>query len=195
MSGGNCGNDKDGRPVGYAVQAGCDYPGCTAKIHRGLSYVCGGEHGGGEEGCGKYFCSAHLVVDDVKKHALCLRCFSVVAGERLNRDYRDHIPATLAAPEKSDPTPEVVDGQTAGILDLAAYKRRKQPVCPAAEIREESIAKARNFVSSLENGEAIGFLLIVQMKEGAPRFQAGGELTCADGLWLIEQLKKQLLND
>ena len=53
----------------------------------------------------------------------------------------------------------------------------------------ESIAKAPD--PGEQPGERRGdqFLLIVQMKR-APRFQAGGELSCADGLWLIEQLKK-----
>ena len=180
MSWANCGVDQEGRPIGYAVDAECDHPG-GCKIDRGLSYVCGGMHGGGEEGCGKYFCPEHLHVSDQKRHALCLGCWQAVAGV-----------AVRAVPNSAPP--EATDGQAAGVLDLAAYKRRKEPVSPAAEIREESIAKARNLVNILEKGEATGFLLIVQMKEGAPRFQAGGELSCADGLWLIEQLKKQLLN-
>ena len=190
MSWANCGVDQEGRPIGYAVDAECDHPGgCKVKIDRGLSYVCGGMHGGGEEGCGKYFCPEHLHVNDQKQHALCLRCCTAAAGNALNKKYRDHIPVV-----PNSAPPEAIDGQAAGVLDLAAYKRRKEPVSPAAEMREESIAKARNLVNSLEKGEATGFLLIVQMKEGAPRFQAGGELSCADGLWLIEQLKKQLLN-
>ena len=56
----NCGNDKNGRPIGYAHEAVCDHPGCNEKIDRGLSYACGGMHGEDEYGCDKYFCSAHL---------------------------------------------------------------------------------------------------------------------------------------
>lgn len=190
MSWANCGQDKDGRPIGYAVLAGCDHPGgCDAKIDRGLSYVCGGMHGGGAEGCGKYFCPAHLHVSDKKQHALCLGCWESVAPERLHKDVRQE--AIQRMQELPDATPQE---QPTDILDLAAYKRRKEPVFPAMEIREEAIAKARTLVTSLERGETTGFLLILQMKDGAPRFQAGGALSCADALWLIEQLKKHLLN-
>jgi hypothetical protein len=49
-----------GRDIGYGVPALCDYPGCGAKIDRGLGYVCGGQPYGGEHGCGLYFCGQHL---------------------------------------------------------------------------------------------------------------------------------------
>lgn len=48
-----------GRPCGYGVKAICDFPGCTTKIDRGLAFVCGGMHDGGEHGCGGYFCEEH----------------------------------------------------------------------------------------------------------------------------------------
>lgn len=48
------------RDIGYGVPAICDHPGCDEKIDRGLSYVCGGEPYGGEDGCGLYFCSKHM---------------------------------------------------------------------------------------------------------------------------------------
>ena len=48
------------RDIGYGVPAICDYPGCGEKIDRGLSYVCGGEPFGGDDGCGLYFCGKHL---------------------------------------------------------------------------------------------------------------------------------------
>ncbi len=47
------------RDIGYGVPAYCDHPGCGEEIDRGLSYVCGGTHRGGEHGCGLYFCSKH----------------------------------------------------------------------------------------------------------------------------------------
>lgn len=47
------------RDVGYSVPAFCDAPGCSEVIDRGLSYVCGSEPFGGEQGCGLYFCEAH----------------------------------------------------------------------------------------------------------------------------------------
>ncbi len=59
-----------GRDIGYGVPAWCDYPGCPAKIDRGLSYVCGGQPFGGERGCGLYFCDRHLLACS----SLCDRC-------------------------------------------------------------------------------------------------------------------------
>lgn len=47
------------RDIGYGVPCICDCPGCKKKIDRGLSYVCGGEPYGGENGCGLYFCAEH----------------------------------------------------------------------------------------------------------------------------------------
>jgi hypothetical protein len=33
--------NHEGRECGYAVAATCDHPGCTARIDRGLGYLCG----------------------------------------------------------------------------------------------------------------------------------------------------------
>lgn len=73
MGWGHCGHDDDDRPIGYAITATCDEPGCSAKIDRGLAYACGGMHGGGKHGCGRYFCPAHLVVGGASEQ-LCAAC-------------------------------------------------------------------------------------------------------------------------
>lgn len=75
----NCGEDSKGRPIGYAFAATCDHPGCLVKIHRGLSYACGGMHGEGEFSCEGYFCEAHLYMtgldfDTRDDHQLCAAC-------------------------------------------------------------------------------------------------------------------------
>jgi hypothetical protein len=51
----------DGREVGYAIEAECDFDGCTTMIDRGLGWVCGTMHGSGntEWGCANYYCSEH----------------------------------------------------------------------------------------------------------------------------------------
>lgn len=54
------GINQEGREVGYSVEAICDAPGCEAEIDRGLAYVCGDMHDGGDYGCGRYFCGKHL---------------------------------------------------------------------------------------------------------------------------------------
>lgn len=61
------------RDIGYGVPATCDHPGCGERIDRGLSYVCGGDAYGGDEGCGLFFCGRHMFVG-AKRPQLCLRC-------------------------------------------------------------------------------------------------------------------------
>jgi hypothetical protein len=56
----NCGEDKNGRPIGYAHSSVCDHDGCNKEIDRGLSYACGGMHGDDEYSCEKYFCYEHM---------------------------------------------------------------------------------------------------------------------------------------
>lgn len=54
---------SDGREAGYGFAADCDKPGCTARIDRGLGYLCGDSPEGwqqaGSWGCRFYFCGAH----------------------------------------------------------------------------------------------------------------------------------------
>jgi hypothetical protein len=68
------GEDKDGRDIGYGVPALCDHPACNTEIHRGISYVCGGEPYGGDRGCGLHFCTSHLLYTP-KFGQLCERCY------------------------------------------------------------------------------------------------------------------------
>jgi hypothetical protein len=77
MSWGHCGEDSKGRPIGYAVSAKCDCPGCDADIDRGLAYACGGMHGKTELGCEEYFCETHLyyTVEDKEEFTrICTSC-------------------------------------------------------------------------------------------------------------------------
>lgn len=70
--------DDGRRDVGYGVPATCDYPGCGARINRGLSYVCGGQPYGGSNGCGLFFCEEHRSFsnDDSIEGMLCDRCLN-----------------------------------------------------------------------------------------------------------------------
>lgn len=74
----NCGEDTQGRPIGYAHEATCDFPGCDAKIHRGLAYACGDMHGDDEISCEKYFCEAHrrgeVVTSQGDHKSVCAEC-------------------------------------------------------------------------------------------------------------------------
>lgn len=91
----DCGNDSQGRPIGYAFEATCDHPECNAEIDRGLSYACGGMHGevavsNGQGGdfyptCEKYFCPEHLVMLEadfdghVTLRGVCMACYKGIA--------------------------------------------------------------------------------------------------------------------
>ena len=63
-------DEKWQRDVGYGVPAICDHPDCNELIDRGLSYVCGNDMFGGENGCGLYFCEKHAPGPD----QICERC-------------------------------------------------------------------------------------------------------------------------
>lgn len=63
------------RDIGYGVPATCDHPRCSAKIDRGLSYVCcEAQPHGGETGCGLYFCSEHKRSYRGDHGPMCARC-------------------------------------------------------------------------------------------------------------------------
>lgn len=66
----DCGDDSQGRPIGYAHEALCDFEGCDKQIDRGLAYACGGMHGedNPEGACEGYFCYEHL-----ESHGCCLQ--------------------------------------------------------------------------------------------------------------------------
>ncbi|MER7794921.1 hypothetical protein [Streptomyces sp. NPDC097640] len=59
--------------AGYAVEAMCDRPDCTAKVWRGLDALCGQTPGGDEFGCGGYFCDADLYLAPEGQNGY--RCF------------------------------------------------------------------------------------------------------------------------
>jgi len=64
------------RDVGYGVPAYCDHPGCKAEIDRGLVFICGGAPGGGDDGCGLFFCNDHLLLATRKPGQRCERCWN-----------------------------------------------------------------------------------------------------------------------
>jgi hypothetical protein len=77
MMGWSFGINSEGREVGYAIVATCDYKDqdgikCTSVIDRGLAYCCGDMHDGGDYGCGEYFCYDHLNITE--KGQLCEEC-------------------------------------------------------------------------------------------------------------------------
>lgn len=79
MGWGNFGKDSRGRNIGYVFPAKCDHKGCKERIHRGLSYACGGMHGENERDCEGYFCGKHLrSVEDpyetLHQGQLCEKC-------------------------------------------------------------------------------------------------------------------------
>lgn len=80
------GVNNEGREVGYGVKAYCDLDGCEKKIDRGLAYVCGSMHDGGEHGCGDYFCGKHIFYSHAPEQ-LCDECL-----RRYVEDYGEEDP-------------------------------------------------------------------------------------------------------
>lgn len=81
MGWGNCGEDSNGRPIGYCHEATCDHVGCNTKIDRGLSYACGGMHGEDEISCEKYFCEEHrsnFIVHCEDTFLICDECANIL---------------------------------------------------------------------------------------------------------------------
>lgn len=60
------GTNSEGREIGYAVRAICDWPNCSTEIDRGLSYLCGA--------CNGYFCEEHRIWSEVGSGERCLDC-------------------------------------------------------------------------------------------------------------------------
>jgi hypothetical protein len=86
-----CGQDENGRDIGYGISATCDHPDCDKKIDRGLSYCCGDMHGGelykendGYASCGGYFCEKHLTTwsGPEEVHQVCHACDERLETER-----------------------------------------------------------------------------------------------------------------
>lgn len=67
-------DDNWNRDIGYGVPAYCDHPDCTEQIDRGLAYVCADQQSRGGDGCGLYFCEAHLGYGTPALNNCCERC-------------------------------------------------------------------------------------------------------------------------
>lgn len=147
------GYDSDwGRDVGYGVPAHCDHPGCTAKIDRGLSHVCGGEPGGGENGCGLHFCDEHLVFHP----QVCLQCYhgkppftpkpdhpEWVQWKLTDdswRRWRDENPQ-LVAKMRAGLGPQFIVPPKQALVDIR--KRRAQPLAGSARRRRHLMNRQR----------------------------------------------------
>lgn len=79
----NCGQDSQGRQIGYAHPATCDHPGCHEKIDRGLAYACGPMHGECDYYCEKYFCMEHKTYVEIPWHIdeeawVCFECAKAI---------------------------------------------------------------------------------------------------------------------
>lgn len=68
-----------GRFGGYGVDDVCHREDCPERIDRGLAYLCGEDpHGGGESGCGLFFCENHLYSVAGEAHNLCGGCLQAL---------------------------------------------------------------------------------------------------------------------
>lgn len=95
------------RHCGYAVPAVCEHPDCNEEIDRGLSYVCGDEPGGGEYGCGLYFCSRHMTGyrkprGSDRYHQFCKRCHNYRSPFKPKPELREWMHWILKHPSWKD---------------------------------------------------------------------------------------------
>jgi hypothetical protein len=138
------------RDIGYGVPATCDFPGCSAEIDRGLSYVCGGEPYGGDDGCGLYFCSAHLSYRGNKQQQ-CSRCIN----------YR--IPFA--------PTPDVVEWINHKLTDESWQRWRDESPAEVADLQARLAAFGD---TPLRNGQTMDELAAAEREHfGDPDTQTG----------------------
>lgn len=65
-------------PAGYSVMDTCHEEGCSTRIDRGLSFLCGNSPGRDDEvGCGRWFCGEHLMSPvDGCDNGSCRRCWA-----------------------------------------------------------------------------------------------------------------------
>lgn len=154
----NCGEDSKGRPIGYAHEATCDHPGCTAKIDRGLSYACGGMHGDcGGQACEGYFCQEHLHLVDRKamgfteldQGQLCPACLESarkeIADMVVNGDLCAVDPEDVAALATAQARIERLEAALREILDTVPEELGCGPRCPAEITSEDQAAVTRAF--------------------------------------------------
>ena len=109
-------DDNHKRDIGYGVPAYCDHPDCDKEIDRGLSYVCGGEPYGGENGCGLFFCPDHLTFTYAGK--LCGRCIDKKPSFEPKKDHPEWIKWKLEDDSWEDwrkENPEIVKQMRASI--------------------------------------------------------------------------------
>ena len=85
----SCGEDSQGRPIGYAHPGACDHTDCSTGLHRGVDAACGGMHGEDEYSCEKYFCWDHLFyvgigcIAGVRHVSICDDCLQLWEREHL----------------------------------------------------------------------------------------------------------------
>lgn len=94
-------DDNWNRDIGYGVPAFCDAPGCSKKIHRGISHVCGAAPYGGSKGCGLYFCNDHLyfhLFKDMEIADVCYRCHHHKSSYKPKPDHPEWIKFKLTDP-------------------------------------------------------------------------------------------------
>lgn len=81
MDDADCGiNPVTGDKMGHNHRGLCMHPGCYKVVDHGLSHACGGDHGGGDIGCGKYFCYDHLYWN------LCRKCLHEMTKDPVEED-------------------------------------------------------------------------------------------------------------
>lgn len=80
-------NPVTGDKMGSKYSGLCMHPGCYKVVPHDKEHVCGRDHGGGADGCGKYFCISHF-----RLFVLCDKCVDFYWSSLINiinRIYND----------------------------------------------------------------------------------------------------------
>lgn len=119
------------RDIGYGVPATCDHPGCGAAIDRGLAHVCRNEEPyGGEDGCGLYFCKAHLTLSG------CARCAAMEPPFTPTPDAAEWVDHKLSDPSWAEwrrQNPQAVVAMMANAAPRGGVRAPAEPEFPGAE--------------------------------------------------------------
>ncbi len=111
-------DDVHSRFAGYGVPCQCEHPDCKVKINRGLGCLCGDAPGGGERGCGLYFCGEHLLIT-ARRGQICERCANrrrAFAAKPDTREWTKHMLRDASWKQWRDENPTTVKEMKQAVL-------------------------------------------------------------------------------
>lgn len=78
----------------------------------------------------------------------------------------------------------------APLVDLAEYRRQREAFVSTEPSQLEKMAE--ELLADVRAGKVQGLILLVHMKTDEPYIWGGGNLTCAEALWLSDMLRRKI---